>query len=127
MRLLYLAPSLERKPQRASETVARGIQPKIQQPKAQAPHSPTPTSMCGIIGYIGPQQAAPILLEGLRRLEYRGYDSAGVSVLDHADLQTRKKKGKIDEGLGQLLLSQVAPGQLGIGHKIGRASCRARV
>ena len=55
--------------------------------------------MCGIVGYIGRQQAAPILLEGLRRLEYRGYDSAGVSVLNGAELQTRKKKGKIDEGL----------------------------
>ena len=59
--------------------------------------------MCGIVGYIGRQQAAPILLEGLRRLEYRGYDSAGVSVLNGAELQTRKKKGKIDEGLAKVL------------------------
>src|SRR2546429_4545542 len=72
--------------------------------------------MCGIVGYVGNQQAAPILLEGLRRLEYRGYDSAGVSVLDHEELQTRKKKGKIDEGLGQLLQAQPALGHLGIGH-----------
>ncbi len=72
--------------------------------------------MCGIVGYVGKQQAAPILLEGLRRLEYRGYDSAGVSVLDQEELQTRKKKGKIDEGLGQLLQAQPAPGHLGIGH-----------
>ncbi len=42
--------------------------------------------MCGIIGYVGKKSASPILLEGLRRLEYRGYDSAGVAVLDHADI-----------------------------------------
>ena len=72
--------------------------------------------MCGIVGYVGRQQAAPILLEGLRRLEYRGYDSAGMSVLNGGDLQTRKKKGKIDEGLGQLLNARPAAGHLGIGH-----------
>ncbi len=72
--------------------------------------------MCGIVGYVGRQEATPILLEGLRRLEYRGYDSAGLSVLNHAELQTRKKKGKIDEGLGQLVQVQPAPGPLGIGH-----------
>src|SRR5947207_9642798 len=72
--------------------------------------------MCGIVGYVGKLQAAPILLEGLRRLEYRGYDSAGVSVLNGSDLQTRKKKGKIDEGLGQLLNARPAVGHLGIGH-----------
>src|SRR6266516_2340932 len=72
--------------------------------------------MCGIVGYVGKLQAAPILLEGLRRLEYRGYDSAGVSVLNGSELQTRKKKGKIDEGLARLLQSLPAAGQLGIGH-----------
>src|SRR5438034_9476712 len=72
--------------------------------------------MCGIVGYVGKLQAAPILLEGLRRLEYRGYDSAGVSVLNGGELQTRKKKGKIDEGLARLLQALPAAGQLGIGH-----------
>src|SRR5207244_1517812 len=72
--------------------------------------------MCGIVGYVGGQQAAPILLEGLRRLEYRGYDSAGLSVLNQAELQTRKKKGKIDEGLGRLLNARPTTGQLGVGH-----------
>ncbi|HKS35854.1 MAG TPA: glutamine--fructose-6-phosphate aminotransferase, partial [Verrucomicrobiae bacterium] len=72
--------------------------------------------MCGIVGYVGKQQAAPIILEGLRRLEYRGYDSAGLSVLNHADLQTRKKKGKIDEGLAKILQTQPAAGSLGVGH-----------
>ena len=56
--------------------------------------------MCGIVGYIGKQEATPIIIEGLRRLEYRGYDSAGLVVLRENDLQTRKKKGTIDEGVG---------------------------
>src|SRR5258706_9058805 len=72
--------------------------------------------MCGIIGYIGKQQASPVLLEGLRRLEYRGYDSAGVSVLRNGALQVRKKKGKIDEGLRRLLETNPVTGHLGIGH-----------
>src|SRR6266699_3332363 len=72
--------------------------------------------MCGIIGYVGKLQAAPILLEGLRRLEYRGYDSAGLSVFNTGELQTRKKKGRIDEGLARVLHSLPAAGQLGIGH-----------
>ena len=72
--------------------------------------------MCGIVGYIGKQQAAPILLEGLRRLEYRGYDSAGVALISDLTLQCRKKMGKIEEGLGKLLAAQPLLGQTGIGH-----------
>lgn len=72
--------------------------------------------MCGIIGYVGKKAAAPILLEGLRRLEYRGYDSAGVAVIDTSDLLIRKKKGKIDEGLARVLQKQPTEGSLGIGH-----------
>jgi glucosamine--fructose-6-phosphate aminotransferase (isomerizing) len=72
--------------------------------------------MCGIIGYIGKKAASPIVLEGLRRLEYRGYDSAGLAVLHEADLVVRKKKGKIDEGLARELQTQPAPGEVGIGH-----------
>jgi glucosamine--fructose-6-phosphate aminotransferase (isomerizing) len=72
--------------------------------------------MCGIIGYVGKKAAAPILLEGLRRLEYRGYDSAGIAVLDGDELLVRKKKGKIDEGLARLLKSEPVAGNLGIGH-----------
>ena len=72
--------------------------------------------MCGIIGYVGKKSASPILLEGLRRLEYRGYDSAGVAVLDHAKLSLRKKKGKIDEGIARVLKAEPAAGNLGIAH-----------
>ncbi len=72
--------------------------------------------MCGIIGYVGKKAASPILLEGLRRLEYRGYDSAGVVVLNQADLVVRKKLGKIDEGIARLLKSEPVTGNLGIAH-----------
>jgi glucosamine--fructose-6-phosphate aminotransferase (isomerizing) len=72
--------------------------------------------MCGIIGYIGKKAASPVLLEGLRRLEYRGYDSAGVALVCGGDLLVRKKKGKIGEGLARLLKSEPVEGNLGIGH-----------
>ena len=72
--------------------------------------------MCGIVGYIGRQSAAPIILEGLRRLEYRGYDSAGLCVLNGHDAELLKKKGKIDEGLAKLLKAKPVTGSLGIGH-----------
>jgi glucosamine--fructose-6-phosphate aminotransferase (isomerizing) len=72
--------------------------------------------MCGIIGYVGKKAASPILLEGLRRLEYRGYDSAGIAVVHEGSLLVRKKKGKIEEGLARLLKSEPVAGNLGIGH-----------
>jgi len=72
--------------------------------------------MCGIIGYVGKKAASPILLEGLRRLEYRGYDSAGVALVCGDDLLVRKKMGKIGEGLARLLKSEPVEGNLGIGH-----------
>ena len=72
--------------------------------------------MCGIVGYVGRKEAAPILLEGLRRLEYRGYDSAGLAVIAEGELQVQKKKGKIDEGLARLLQTKPVPGAIGVGH-----------
>ena len=72
--------------------------------------------MCGIIGYVGKKAASPVLLEGLRRLEYRGYDSAGIAVLHAADLLVRKKKGKIDEGIARELIANPAAGETGIAH-----------
>ena len=72
--------------------------------------------MCGIIGYVGKKAASPILLEGLRRLEYRGYDSAGLAAVNDGDLLMRKKKGRIDQGLARLLKSEPVTGTLGIAH-----------
>jgi len=72
--------------------------------------------MCGIIGYVGKKSASPILLEALRRLEYRGYDSAGIAILQEADLVVRKKRGKIDSGLATVLQTDPVAGNLGIGH-----------
>jgi glucosamine--fructose-6-phosphate aminotransferase (isomerizing) len=72
--------------------------------------------MCGIVGYVGKHAAVPIILEGLRRLEYRGYDSAGLSILCNGELLTRKRKGKIDDGLAKLLKASAVSGEMGIGH-----------
>jgi glutamine---fructose-6-phosphate transaminase (isomerizing) len=73
--------------------------------------------MCGIIGYAGPRPAAPILLESLRRLEYRGYDSAGIAVLDTDGESTLVKNNhKVDELERQVAREGMPPGTLGIGH-----------
>jgi glucosamine--fructose-6-phosphate aminotransferase (isomerizing) len=70
--------------------------------------------VCGIMGYVGPRQAAPLLLDGLRRLEYRGYDSAGIAVTNGA-IHVRKAEGKIDR-LASLLELEPLTGSIGIGH-----------
>ena len=71
--------------------------------------------MCGIIGYLGPQEAMPIILDGLKRLEYRGYDSAGMAVIGENGLAIRRSLGKLKE-LENLLLQDPLQGQVGIGH-----------
>ncbi len=71
--------------------------------------------MCGIIGYVGTKEAEPILLEGLRRLEYRGYDSAGMATLTGSTMHLRKRAGRIAE-LAGYLRQQPAPGCQGISH-----------
>src|SRR5438045_6880568 len=71
--------------------------------------------MCGIVGYVGRAHAAPILLDGLQRLEYRGYDSAGLAVVDAGQLDTRKCAGRI-AALAKLVKTQPVSGSLGISH-----------
>ncbi|MGA7993095.1 MAG: glutamine--fructose-6-phosphate transaminase (isomerizing) [Thermoanaerobaculia bacterium] len=72
--------------------------------------------MCGIVGYVGPREATPILLDGLRRLEYRGYDSAGIAVVgDDGEVRVARSEGKLGN-LTQKIAATPPPGRFGIGH-----------
>src|SRR5919109_4396588 len=73
------------------------------------------TSMCGIIGYIGPKDVVPVLIDGLRRLEYRGYDSAGVAVVCNGEVDLRRSAGKLSN-LEQVIGSDPLTGDYGVGH-----------
>lgn len=72
--------------------------------------------MCGIVGYIGKNQAAPIILDGLEKLEYRGYDSAGIAVCDGKDIQIRKSVGRLKVLVELTHGGEMLPGYMGIGH-----------
>ena len=72
--------------------------------------------MCGIVAYVGQQEALPIIIKGLKRLEYRGYDSAGVALLDQTGLSIYKKKGKVSELEKYLENSSDLHSKIGIGH-----------
>ncbi len=71
--------------------------------------------MCGIVGYIGEKDAAAIILEGLKRLEYRGYDSAGIAVIENGKIQVRRSAGKLEKLIGSMT-EEPLNGKIGIGH-----------
>ena len=71
--------------------------------------------MCGIVGYIGPSDATPIILNGLKRLEYRGYDSAGIALVNGGQLEVRKDAGKLSQLIDLVGKSPIS-GAPGIGH-----------
>jgi glucosamine--fructose-6-phosphate aminotransferase (isomerizing) len=72
--------------------------------------------MCGIVGYVGPKSTVDVLIGGLRRLEYRGYDSAGVSVVANGQLETRKKAGKLGNLESEITNHPLPIAHIGIGH-----------
>ena len=71
--------------------------------------------MCGIIGYLGAKPAVPVLIDGLRRLEYRGYDSAGIALVRAGEIEVRRSAGKLDR-LEEVIRAEPVDGEYGVGH-----------
>ncbi len=77
--------------------------------------------MCGIVGYIGPRNCVPLILEGLRRLEYRGYDSAGIALIKDGVFRIEKKAGKVADLVNHLnQFNGSVSAQLGMGIRAGQ-------
>ena len=72
--------------------------------------------MCGIVGFTGRSQAAPFLLDGLHKLEYRGYDSAGIAVINGGEIKAEKTVGRIKSLKKKTENGKTVPGNIGIGH-----------
>src|SRR6202000_2491162 len=83
--------------------------------RPKRPRRQRTSSMCGIVGIAGTQEVAPVILEALRRLEYRGYDSAGIATLVGGQISRRRSPGKLGK-LGEVLAGQPLTGHTGIGH-----------
>src|SRR6266404_1203552 len=96
------------------ESLLSTLRPHAANVAAQDSRHYTP-NMCGIVGYVGRAEAAPILLDGLRRLEYRSYDSAGVAIVNRGHLETRKCAGRI-VALASLMTKQPLSGSFGVSH-----------
>jgi glucosamine 6-phosphate synthetase-like amidotransferase/phosphosugar isomerase protein len=81
--------------------------------------------MCGIVGYVGPKPVLPVIMEGLRKLEYRGYDSAGVAIVKQGNSKFARSAGKLSN-LDNVLAKDPIDGQFGIGHTGGQRTAGRR-
>ena len=82
--------------------------------------------MCGIVGYVGPRPGVEVVLDGLRRLEYRGYDSAGIAVVDDATVAVTKRAGKLANLVAALEVEPLAPGAAAVKSSVSKTIATLR-